>query len=714
MSTTPASAERTLSPGGSPERSLEKLRLDPPTAWTREHWWRVADEWLRPIREHASPGHALPVLPGRVTRDGVRREGMESIGRSLLMVAPRLVGAFRPGATAREAAGAAELAAWYRTALVNGTSGILARTGGTPGPEAWPLGVSCRTPLAGVTNSIVEAANIAFSLGVAREQLWDPLTPGEKSQVAAWLRHHAQCEVWQNNWQLFPAMAEAFLRLVGEDTRGLRGAEQVARVEGWYAGDGWYTDGPDHAFDYYNAWAIHPYLWAWYQFTGQSDTPQARRHLERLGEFSQGFRDFVADDGSPLYVGRSLTYRTAMLAALWCAELSGVNSASPAQTRLLTSSVLSAFASRGVGIGQPLSLGWWGSHEDSTQSYSGFGSPYLAGIGFLGLALPADHAVWTVPLDSAPVTTPPVASRALATVGWNLSRADGIVRLSNHGSDHCWLPVESGADPDDPHYAKFAYSSHTGPGTGMAWQENIDGHLALVDAEGRASRRCGIRAQRVDGPISGSAYLPQLAGAILPGTAVLTVSVTHGAHELRCHLVHGGAGYTIREGGFALPADQPLIEEVTADAAVPGGIVRQAFSGQPGGWRQPATLEASVFGLHGWQAAATRNYTGCHALGEYSATPYLTAEGAAEPQVYVALHTLRAVREEALNPAELVELSVQGTRVQWRWLDEQAGPAEAAEPAEASGSVDLATFLPWDGAIKPFPAEPFPTGGTTP
>ena len=205
--------------------------LSPLTGWTRGHWEATADHWLGHIRAYSSPLKASPRLPGPVTRDGERREGMETIGRSMLMAAPRIA-----GARGRDRL---ELAAWYREALLAGTD--------PEGAERWPLGVTCKSPLLGVTNSIVEAANIAFSLHIAREWLWEPLDADEKKQVAGWLRHHARLEVWGNNWQLFPAMAEGFLRSVGEDVSGCTGARNVARVESWYLGDGWYTDGPEHA-----------------------------------------------------------------------------------------------------------------------------------------------------------------------------------------------------------------------------------------------------------------------------------------------------------------------------------------------------------------------------------------------------------------------------------------------------------------------------------
>lgn len=472
--------------------------------------------------------------------------------------------------------------------------------------------------------------------------------------------------------EAFPAMAEAFLHSVGEDTRGLTGARNVARVEGWYAGDGWYTDGPEHAFDYYNAWAIHPYLSAWYRLTDRQHSAEAERHTGRLNEFVAGFADFVADDGALLHFGRSLTYRTAALAALWCAVSADSNTSptiAAGASRKLASSVRSRFVTEGVGVEQPLSLGWYGQHRGSCQSYSGFGSPFLAGIGFLGLALPADHPVWT---DSEPEPQPPLdAVSSLPEVGWSLSRADGIFRMANHGSDHCWLSADSGQDPDDPHHAKFSYSSHTAPGTDAAWADNIDGQLALVDQNGLASRRCAIRGFRTDGALSGSVHLPQVNGKNLPGSAVLTLSILHGPHELRCHLVHGSAGYTVREGSFALAGNTPPTQQIqTTSVRLEQGLLR-----------------SSLLGIHGWEQAEVARYQGCNALGKHSAAAFLTAPGSSETSCYVALHSLTVERELPKTAAEVVAVKVSGSTVSWRWCD---GP---------SGTIDIADFVPWDGIL---------------
>lgn len=690
------------------------LDLSPVTGWTRAHWLATAERWLEPIVENSAGEGALPRLPGRVTRDGVRREGMEAVGRSFLLAAPRMA--------ASHDAYSDRLREHYARALLAGT-----RPGGS---ESWPMGVTCVTPLMGVTNSIVEAANIAFSLHVSGETLWNGLTRPEKRQIADWLRHHARLNVWHNNWQLFPAMAEGFLRSVGEDTSGCHGSRNVARVESWYVGDGWYTDGPERAFDYYNAWAIHPYLWAWYRMIGEEAGPEAERHRDRLSRFVTSWSDMIASDGAPVHVGRSLTYRTAMLAALWCAEADGVNPLSPGRTRQMASSVVKHFVDRGVGIDEPLSLGWHRPFEGTCQAYSGFGSPFLAGIGFLGLALPESAPVWSAREPGKDALNDEAQGeaqrsrgrdgsernrersaeagtvRVLPDIDWTICRQeDGIVRLVNHGSDHCGLSVGDGPDPDDPHYAKFAYSSHTAPGTGQAFIENVDGHFALLDEDGRASRRCAIRGSHTEGRISGSVHVPQRDGKGVPGSAVTTVSFLggeDGRYEVRVHLVRAAAGQRVREGGFAVAAGEPEHLHVVSHGAR-ASTSASPSSDRTGPERPVEAIRSSVVGLYGWQAADTVTYTDTDAIARHSAVPAVYGTCQNDRSVFAALHVLQRVPvvdesgpvdaghpergRSSLDLDDVVTVNVDDTVVSVFWAD---GKRQC---------VDVETLVPWDGQM---------------
>ncbi|MGY0236364.1 DUF2264 domain-containing protein [Longispora urticae] len=586
------------------------LRLSPHTGWGRGHWEAVADHWLLHLRRYASPDRAFFDIPGRTSGSGARSDGLEGFARSMLLAAHRTAHGDDPH----------DLAGWYAAGITAGVAG------------AWPLADPCRTPMVGSGQPTVEAANLALALRAGRGRIWDLLDAVTRERLVDWLGHHARLPVWPNNWQLFPAACEAFLSSVGADVTGCRGAEGVAVIEGYHLGDGWYRDGPGRNFDHYIGWAIHPFLGMWYAERGTPDELRAWRG--RLGSFVADLARTFAPDGRMLHQGRSLTYRTASLAALWLAESEGVSPLAPGETRRIASGLLKYFVARGVGVDRPVSLGWCAAdHLPLTQTYSGPGSPYFAGMGFAGLGLPKDHPVWTAEEpapDDAPFTRP------LPAAGWLLHGAgDGVVRLVNHGSDHAsdaWNP--GGGDPDDPHYAKFGYSTHTAPGTGAAFDDAVDGHLALL-RDGRASRRGPIRGHLVDGDLAASWHVPMRDG-IAWDARVVTASVVDAGHEVRCHWVTAPGPHGLREGGHAVSG-----AEVTAA----DGTVRSADG-----------LVSAVVGLHGWTGAGSVRQDGDNALGPAAAAPYLTGE-VVGGGVFVADHQL------GFAPTAPAEATVTGTVV---------------------------------------------------
>ncbi len=162
------------------------------------------------------------------------------------------------------------------------------------------------------------------------------------------------------------------------------------------------------------------------------------RDILRLDRYLQDAVALVGADGSPLIQGRSLIYRFAAAAPFWAGILAEVPSTSPGLLRHAATRIVAHFADNGVpdadGV---LSLGWHHEWTALAQSYSGPGSPYWAAKGLLGIALPADHPVWSASPEPLPVETADQL-RVIAAPGWIVSatRDDGIVRVLNHGTDH--------------------------------------------------------------------------------------------------------------------------------------------------------------------------------------------------------------------------------------------------------------------------------------
>ncbi|MGW7047084.1 DUF2264 domain-containing protein [Streptomyces avermitilis] len=558
----------------------------PVTGWTRTHWEALADRLLEGLLPYASPKGAQYRPPGRASHSGPRSDGLEGYARSFLLAAFRIAGSggrVGPALVERYAAG-----------LAAGTDPY--------GDERWP-------PITDRSQPMVEAASIAIALHETRPWLWDHLDDSVRGRVVDWLAAFVGARANDSNWRLFQVITEEFLASVGAPHSRAEIDAGLARLDDWYRGGGWYTDGDGRKFDYYNAWALHLYPVLWARVAGpRADPDQVAVHRARLREFLGVHQYFFGSDGAPVHQGRSLTYRFAAAAPLWAGALADATPLPPGRTRRIASGALKHFTERGVPDERGLlSLGWYRPYLPVTQRYSGPASPYWASKAFLGLLLPAGHPVWTAPEEPGPVDT---ADRQLAlpAPGWLLhsTAADGIVRLVNHGTDRLPPPPDHAEPEDSPHYAKFAYAGAAAPDTRGA---GIDNHLALLAPDGTASRRTRIHPLGTAGRRAASWHTALLAGV---GYRVETTSVVHGPWEVRVHRVAGPPGTVVREGGWALADDSGPPRET----AGPGRALARRADG----------LTSAIVALHGWDGTspgAVARARDANAYGRYSATPHL-------------------------------------------------------------------------------------------
>ncbi|UNO41394.1 DUF2264 domain-containing protein [Streptomyces sp. MST-110588] len=515
----------------------EDRHRSPYTGWTRAHWEAVADGLLHAAGRHASPRHGLVNLPGaRPSWSGPRSDGLEGYARTFLAAALRV-----SGADGHDPHG---YLPFYAQGLAAGTESPVTTSRLTPeAADSWPLIPATR-------QALVESGSIALSLRLTRPWLWDTLDEEVRARVVDWLLPALGPSPVDNNWWLFGLTVGGFLLDAGIETTRARAAvdRALTRIEDWYLGDGWYSDGDNRAFDHYNAWALHFYPVLHAHLSG--DTALLATYGARLRAHLDGYTRLFDADGAPVLFGRSLTYRFAATAAPWLGALTGHTPLTPGATRRLASGTLRHFLDHGaVTPDGLLPLGWYGPYPPMIQNYSGPGSPYWAAKAFTGLLLPPGHPAWTAPEEPLPAETED-ATVPLPTPGLLIqsTAADGLVRLHNHGTSHTsGLP--------DPYYARFAYSTRTGPvsppGTGLP-----DNHFALI-LDGTPTTR-GPAEPRGCGPDwAASAHSPLCAdGTELFGVRILSATLVFGAAELRAHLVHGAEpGTPVRQTGW--PVTEP-------------------------------------------------------------------------------------------------------------------------------------------------------------
>ncbi|MBF9069155.1 DUF2264 domain-containing protein [Streptacidiphilus fuscans] len=658
----------------------------------RAHWEQTADRLLLAVRPYATAGHALIGLPGVPSLNGTHSDGLEGFARTFLLAGFRLAGA--GGADPHDLAG------WYAAGLAAGTD--------AKHPERWPT-------FAEANQAKVEAASIALALHETRTWIWDRLDDRVRRQVLDWLAPMVGNLMPGNNWVWFQAVTEAFARTVGGEWLQQDLDRTIALTDGWYAGEGWYSDGltggERRNFDHYNGWAMHLYpLWFCRILGDAAPAGLLDRYRARLRRFLEDQRLLVGANGSPLVQGRSLTYRHAALAPLWTGALFDATPLAPGETRAVATRTLDHFTRHGATDDHGLlTLGWHRPFRGVLQGYSGPASPYWASKGFIGLALPPDHPVWTEEGTQLPVERGDV-TRALAAPGWLVSgtAADGVVRVVNHGGDH--------ADParlhsDDPCYARFAYSTHTAPetpgdaspGPGSCPDvEPLDNAVVLLDVNGRASHRRPATRVSIDGAAAVSrsrAHWPEDATWDVFGGPdtdyrlgpwITVGSALRGSVEVRAVRVDAAADVAsdtvgrLRIGGWALAADLPSALAVTAE----GATARLAVADG---------LVSQITGLQGLPRASVVPGKDSNALGSASATPVVESEGpVAHGSVHVALVHLGGAAPTALP---LVTTRAEGTDllVDIAWPDGQRDTVRlpAPDPAPAPDTDRDPAQDPW-------------------
>ncbi|GAA4455269.1 DUF2264 domain-containing protein [Phytohabitans houttuyneae] len=625
--------------------------------YTRADWESLADRLLLAVRPYASPSHALVDLPGPVSRSGAWSDGLEGYARTFLLAAFRVAGA-----------GGADphgLLPWYARGLAAGTD--------PASPERWPTLHERR-------QARVEAASVAIALHETRPWLWDALDEPVRERVVHWLSAFIGTSGYDNNWIWFQNIAEAFLRTVGGPWSKEDIERNLRQHEGWYVGGGWYSDGGSGGgrrqnFDYYSGWAMQFYPLWYSRILGERPDPA---WLERLRAFLGEARHLVGSGGAPLFQGRSLTYRFAMLAPFWTGALFGATPLPPGQTRRLAGRVVRHFVDGGsVDARGLLPIGWHGPYPRIRQLYSGPGSPYWASKAFAGLLLPPDDPVWTEPEQPLPAERSD-AVVSLRAPGWVVSSTvdDGIVRIANHGSDHLW---DRHAEVDDPFYKRHAYATHAAPDlSDRAHREPLDSHVALLDPTGRPSHRGRIErvAQGSHWAVSRCRAMwlhPSGAGApaagwygIRTGPWLTTASALRGPVEVRL----------VRVDGARVP--EPLGEDPEAHWPAEAGPWRVHLGGwavagdrvavdSGEGWARASAdgLTGAVYALRGFDDAGVSESDGANPLGARSAVPWARTRAAATPGDVLAAAVVLTGNDRGLPTLPAVEVRDGAVTVRW-------------------------------------------------
>ncbi len=251
---------------------------------------------------------------------------------------------------------------------------------------------------------LVDAAYLCQTFMRAPKALWEPLDNQTKRNIVTELKELRRIRPAYNNWLLFAGMVEAFLLSIHEEYEPLRTMIATQKMKEWYAGDGFYSDGPQFSLDYYNGYVIHPMLTDMLKVLvdnkqgAKADYDQAMKRMQRYAELQERM---IAPDGTYPALGRSMTYRTAAFQPLVQLALmhqlpEGVE---PAQVRCAMTAIMKRiFEMEGTFDKNGwLQLGIAGHQPEVADVYTSTGSLYICTNGFLALGLPPEDTFWSAP-----------------------------------------------------------------------------------------------------------------------------------------------------------------------------------------------------------------------------------------------------------------------------------------------------------------------------
>lgn len=369
------------------KKQAEKPQTD------REYWAAQAYRMAKPVLSNLAAGTLRRNMPVEQFDKAGREQyvHLEAVGRLLCGLAPwfEVPGDSIPTA---EAAMRDELLAWAHAGLKNAVDSTSADY----------------LNFRGFGQPLVDAAFLAQAFLRSPERLWGGLDSLTQRRMIAEMKATRNTRPSYNNWLMFSATVEAFLRMAAEKPDLMRTDYAFRQMDDWYVGDGQYGDGPKYHNDYYNSFVIQPMLLdagrvmnRYYKGEAPYSDAKYAQICRRATRYAGVLERSISPEGTFPVVGRSILYRTGCLQSLAQASLLKMlpKEVTGGQVRAAMTAVMRRM------LGAPgtydadgwLSMGFCGAQKATAEYYLCTGSMYLASTIFLPLGLPADDSFWTVP-----------------------------------------------------------------------------------------------------------------------------------------------------------------------------------------------------------------------------------------------------------------------------------------------------------------------------
>ena len=359
----------------------------------REYWCALAYKMAQPVLENMAKGELQKNMQTEFSPSFDNRNRkvvyMETFGRLMAGIAPWLT---LPDDDSTEGQQRRQLRQWALAAYKNAVDP------NSPDYLLWRE----------EGQTLVDAAYLAESFIRAYDALWKPLDDVTKQRYIEEFTDLRRVDPPYTNWLLFSSTIESFLAKVGAKQDNFRINTAIRKVEEWYVGDGWYSDGEGtFAFDYYTSYVFHGmYLETLQNMIdakaggwGINYKKFRERELKRAQKFSIILERFISPEGTFPVIGRSTPYRMAAMQPLalmaWYQTLP--KELSNGQVRAALTQVLHRMfdQQQNFNEGGYLTIGFCGHQPETADWYTNNGSLYMTSLAFMPLGLPANHPFWT-------------------------------------------------------------------------------------------------------------------------------------------------------------------------------------------------------------------------------------------------------------------------------------------------------------------------------
>jgi len=359
----------------------------------REYWVSLAYKMAQPVLENMAKGELQKNMQTEFSPSFDNRNRkvayMECFGRLMAGISPWLS---LPDDDTDEGAKRKQLREWALQSYKNAVD--------PESPDYLCWGISGQ--------NLVDAAYIAESFLRGYDTFWTPLDDKTKKAYLTEFRKLRKIDPPYTNWLLFSSIIESFMAKAGGEYDQYRVNSACRKMEEWYVGDGWFSDGPDFAFNYYTGYVFHPMyletLQAMVDAKARTRIDYAKfyqRELKRTQKYAIILERFISPEGTFPVFGRSIPYRNAAMQPLalvaWYKQLP--KDLSNGQVRAALTKMLHRMydGQNNFNEGGFLNIGFCGHQPEVADWYTNNGSEYMASLCFMPLGLAETDPFWSDP-----------------------------------------------------------------------------------------------------------------------------------------------------------------------------------------------------------------------------------------------------------------------------------------------------------------------------